>query len=45
MISGLFFPDNDVTLDMLENLATKRGEGLDMSMTKDAPDELKKNIK
>ena len=45
MNSGLFFPENDVTLEMIENLATKRGEWLDMSMTKDAPDELKKNIK
>lgn len=45
MNSNLFFPENDVTLETIENLSIKRGEWLDMSITKDSPDELKKNIR
>jgi len=45
MNSNLFLPENELTLEVIENLTIKRGEWLDMSMTKDAPDELKKNIK
>ena len=44
MNSNLFLPENELTLEVIENLTIKRGEWLDMSMTKDAPDELKKNI-
>ena len=45
MNSNLFLPENELTLSAIENLAIKRGEWLDMSITKDAPDELKKNIR
>ena len=45
MNSNLFLPENEVTLEMIGNLSIKRGEWLDMSITRDAPDELKKNIK
>ncbi|MHB9055937.1 MAG: exo-beta-1,4-galactosidase [Paludibacteraceae bacterium] len=45
MNSHLFFPENNVTLEAIENLSIKRGEWLDMSITKDSPDELKKNIR
>lgn len=45
MNSNLFLPENEVNLDVIANLAIKRGEWLDMTMTKDAPDELKPNIK
>ena len=45
MNSNLFLPENELTLEVIENLAIKRGEWLDMSINRDAPDELKKNIK
>lgn len=44
MQSNQFSPEIEVTLEMIKNLAIKRGEWLDMSITRDAPDELKKNI-
>lgn len=45
MNSNLFLPENEVTLEVIDNLTKKRGEWLDMTITRDAPDELKPNIK
>ncbi|NLO71691.1 MAG: beta-glucuronidase [Porphyromonadaceae bacterium] len=45
MNSNLFLPESEVTLDVIDNLTKKRGEWLDMSITRDAPDELKPNIR
>ena len=45
MNSNIFLPENEVTLEVIDNLTKKRGEWLDMTITRDAPDELKPNIK
>ena len=44
MNSNLFLPENEVTLEIIDNLTKKRGEWLDMTITRDAPDELKPNV-
>lgn len=44
MNSNLFLPENEVTLEVIDNLTKKRGEWLDMTITRDAPDELKPNV-
>ena len=44
MTSNLFNPKNSVNISLIEDLAKKQGEHWD-ARTKDAPDELKKNIR
>ena len=44
MNSHLFHPENEIDLSLIENLYSKQGERLKVT-NKDAPDELKKDVK